>query len=65
MNYSQAGISNLALGRIGARGQIVSVNDGTPNAVKVLAIWDAIFQEVLSERDWKFARAWLQNALGA
>ena len=63
MNYSQAGISNLALGRIGARGQIVSVNDGTPNAVKVLAVWDAIFQEVLSERDWKFAKTRAQLQL--
>jgi hypothetical protein len=56
MAYSQASISNLALGRIGARGQIVDVNDPSPNAVKVLSVWDAIFQEVLSERDWKFAK---------
>lgn len=56
MPYSQTQIANLALGRIGARGQIVSINENTPNAVKVLAVWDAIFQEVLSERDWKFAK---------
>jgi hypothetical protein len=56
VNYSQTGISNLALGRIGARGQITDINEATPNAVKVLAVWDAIFQEVLSERDWKFAK---------
>ena len=56
MNYNQASISNLALGRIGARGQIVNINENSPNAVKVLAVWDAIFQEVLSERDWKFAK---------
>lgn len=56
MNYSQASISNLALGRIGARGQIVDINENSPNAVKVLSIWDAIFQEVMSERDWKFAK---------
>lgn len=56
MNYSQAGISNVALGRIGARGQIVDVNENSPNAVKVLAVWDAVFQEVLSERDWRFAK---------
>lgn len=55
-NYSQASISNLALGRIGARGQIVNINENSPNAVKILAVWDAIFQEVLSERDWKFAK---------
>lgn len=56
MNYSQVSISNLALGRIGARGQITSINDPSPNAVKVLNVWDAVFQEVLSERDWKFAK---------
>lgn len=56
MAYSQTQICNLALGRIGARGQITNVNENSPNAVKCLAIWDAIFQEVLSERDWKFAK---------
>lgn len=56
MNYTQASISNLALGRIGARGQIVDITENSPNAVKCLAVWDAIFQEVLSERDWKFAK---------
>jgi len=56
LNYSQASIANLALGRIGARGTITDLNENTPNAIKVLAVWDAIFQEVLSERDWKFAK---------
>lgn len=56
MNYSAASIANLALGRIGARGQIVNINENSPNAVKVLACWDAVFQEILSERDWKFAK---------
>lgn len=63
MNYSQASIANLALGRIGARGQIVSLNENSPNAIKVLAIWDFIFQEVLSERDWKFAKTRIQLQL--
>ena len=56
MQYSQASISNLALGRIGARGQITDINEGTPNSVKILAVWDSIFQETLSERDWRFAK---------
>lgn len=56
MNYSQASISNLALGRIGARNQITDINENSPNAVKCLAVWDAVFQEILSERDWKFAK---------
>jgi hypothetical protein len=54
--YSQTQICNLALGRIGARGQITNVNENSPNAVKCLAVWDATFQEVLSERDWRFAK---------
>ena len=56
MNYSAASIANLALGRIGARGEITDINENSPNAKKVLNVWDAIFQEVLSERDWKFAK---------
>ncbi len=56
MNYSQSMIANLALGRIGARGSIGDVNENNPNAKKILMVWDAIFQEVLSERDWKFAK---------
>jgi hypothetical protein len=56
LNYSQASIANLALNRIGARGDITDVNENSPNAKKVLSVWDAVFQEVLSERDWKFAK---------
>jgi hypothetical protein len=61
--YSQVSISNLALGRIGARNQIADINENSPNAVKCLAVWDAIFSEVLSERDWKFAKTRQQLAL--
>ena len=63
MNYSQASIANVALGRIGARGQIVSLNDNSPNAIKVLACWDFVFQEVMAERDWKFAKTRVQLQL--
>ena len=63
MNYSAASIANLALGRIGARGEITDLNENTPNAKKVLNVWDAIFQEVLSERDWRFAKTRQQLAL--
>ena len=63
MNYSQTGICNVALGRIGARGQITDINENSPNAVKCLAIWDTIFGEVLSERDWKFAKCRVQLQL--
>jgi hypothetical protein len=60
MNYSAAGIANMALQRIGARGTISSLTDGSPNANKVNTVWDMIFAEVLSERDWKFAKTRVQ-----
>jgi hypothetical protein len=56
VNYSQVGIANLALQNIGARGSIQSLAEGSPNANKVNVAWDIVFQEVLSERDWKFAK---------
>ena len=65
MNYSQVGIANVALQRIGARGTIASLTEDSPNAIKVNVCWDTVFQEVMSERDWKFAKtrvALQQNA---
>jgi hypothetical protein len=56
MNYSQTQITNLALGRLGARNLITDINEPSPNAVRALAVWDPVFQEVLSERDWRFAK---------
>lgn len=50
----------MALQRIGARGSIVSLTDGSPNANKINNVWDMVFQEVLSERDWKFAKTRVQ-----
>jgi hypothetical protein len=67
VNYSQVQIANVALQRIGARGTISSINENSPNAIKVLTCWDVVFQEVLSERDWKFAKTRVelqQNAQG-
>ncbi len=57
MQYSQVQLANISLGRIGARNVIASIDppDG-PSAVKVNAVWLSIFLEVLSERDWKFAK---------
>src|ERR1017187_1359562 len=63
MNYSAASIANLALGRIGARGEITDLHESSHNAKKVLNVWDAIFQEVLSEGDWKFAKTRQQLSL--
>ena len=62
-NYSQTSIANLALGRIGAKQIITDIDENTPNAKKVKVVWDAIFQEVLSERDWKFAKTRQQLSL--
>jgi hypothetical protein len=60
MNYSPVGIANVALQRIGARGTIGSLTEDSPNAIKVNVCWDTVFQEVLSERDWKFAKTRVQ-----
>lgn len=60
MNYSSVAIANMALQRIGARGTIASLTENSPNAIKVNVCWDMIFQEVLSERDWKFAKTRVQ-----
>lgn len=56
MLYSPVGIANMALQRIGARGTIGSLTENTPNAVKVNVVFQMVFQEVLSTRDWKFAK---------
>lgn len=50
----------MSLQRIGARGTIGSLQEDSPNAIKVNVVWDMVFQEVLSERDWKFAKAYVQ-----
>jgi hypothetical protein len=60
MNYSPVGVANMALQRIGARGQIGSLTERSVNAVKINVVWDMVFQEVLSERDWKFAKTRVQ-----
>ena len=56
MNYSQVQLANISLGRVGAKNTIASITEQSANAIKVKAVWDAVFQEVLSERDWKFAK---------
>ena len=46
--------------RIGARGTIASLTEDSPNAIKVNTAWNYVFTEVLSERDWKFAKTRVQ-----
>jgi len=65
MAYSDASIANLALIRIGARGNIASLDENSPNAVKVKSCWDHVFQTVLSERDWRFAKTRVELQLSS
>lgn len=65
MPYNQVQILNLALGRIGAKQFISDINESTVNGQRCLAVWDPIFQEVLSERDWRFAKIRLALQLSA
>jgi hypothetical protein len=60
MNYSAVQIANIALQRIGARGTISDLSEDSPNAIKVNTVWDFVFQKVMSERDWKFAKTRIQ-----
>lgn len=58
MAYSELGIINLALGRIGVKA-ITADDWATPSstqAVKVAAVWEYIRDEVLEAADWKFAK---------
>lgn len=44
------------MGRIGAKQFISSIDEDSINGQRCLIAWDPIFQEVLSERDWRFAK---------
>jgi hypothetical protein len=46
---------NVALLRIGAN--VVSASDdGSPNALRALAVWEYVRNEVLQAKDWRFAK---------
>jgi len=53
--YSQVGIVNLALLRIGAN-VISAIDEGSANSTKAQAVWDYIFDEVLQAKVWRFAK---------
>ena len=55
MAYSNVGIANMALYRIGAKSKLTSLTDGSPNAVNVNAVWEYIRDEVLEAVKPKFA----------
>lgn len=55
MSYTQVGIVNLALNRIGVK-RIASMTEDSSQALAANAIWEYIRDEVLGEKDWKFAK---------
>jgi len=55
MAYTQVGIVNLALYRIGVK-KIATMADDTAAAIKANDVWEYIRDEVLQARDWKFAK---------
>jgi hypothetical protein len=55
MGYSQTGIVNLGLLRIGAN-IIADIDEGSANSIKAKAIWDYVFDELMQARDWRFAK---------
>lgn len=55
MAYSQVGIINLALGRIGVK-KISSMTEDSMQAIAAKVVWDYLLDEVLQAKDWKFAK---------
>lgn len=54
MAFSQVGIVNLALIKLGAR-TISAMADTSPQAIAANAIYDYLLDEVLEEEEWVFA----------
>jgi hypothetical protein len=55
MAYSDTSIANMALQRIGAKGTVTSLTDGSTNAVRINNVWQYIRDEVLEAVKPKFA----------
>lgn len=55
MAYSDVGIVNLALTRIGVK-RIAALSGTDPTSLDCNAIWEYIRDEVLEARDWKFCK---------
>lgn len=55
MAYSVVGIVNMALQRIGVK-RIASLTENSDQAIAANAVWEYIRDEVLSAKDWKFAK---------
>jgi len=55
MAYSDVGIANLALIRVGAK-RITALTEDSEQAIVANAVWQYIRDEVLAAKDWKFAK---------
>ncbi len=55
MVYSQTGIVNLALGKIGAA-SIVNINEDSNQAIRARNAWEYIRDEVLEAGEWRFGK---------
>ncbi len=55
MAYSQTGILNLSLGKIGVK-RIANISEDSNQAIKARDIWEYIRDEVLEAGEWKFAK---------
>lgn len=48
-------MANIALGRIGAN-NITDINEASPNAIKAAMVYEYVRDEVLQQKDWRFAK---------
>jgi hypothetical protein len=53
---SSIDIVNLSLSKLGSATRIISLNDGTQEAITAKLFYDPIRKELLSQNDWSFAR---------
>lgn len=55
MAFSQVGIVNMSLGRIGVK-RIASMTEDSAQAIAANAVYEYILKEVLEVKDWRFAK---------
>lgn len=55
MAFSQIGIINLALSKLGPK-RISSLTEDSVQATAAVAVWEYVVKEVLESRDWRFAK---------
>jgi len=52
-------IVNMALMRIGAK-LITAYNDGSPNSIKAMLVYQHLLTKILEDRDWRFSKLRVQ-----